>query len=137
MYAQPNDEITMVFEMHFHPRKPCSNRESLARRMSVSLSQASTPAAGSSADQKARAVLASPTPSGPLDMSSIVYYPPLFKPAALRARATRSAQTARPALGYFPQTPPISPRLFDHRVEYLGRATTSPVRIGGARQRPR
>jgi len=113
-----------------------SNKPSTrATGMSVSLSQASTPAAGSRADQKAQTVLASSSP----DMSSIVYYPPLFKPAALRARAPRSAQTARPALGYFPQTPPISPRLFDHRVEYLGRATSvsSPVRIGGARQRPR
>ncbi len=122
--------------------------------MSLSLSQASTPAAGCRVDRKERAVLtASPTPSGPFfdgasrDCGSqtppaIVYYPPLFKPAAQRARVTRSAQTARPALGYVPQTPLLSPHLHE-RVEYVGHGgqvvgkATPRTAGGGARQRPR
>jgi hypothetical protein len=122
--------------------------------MSLSLSQASTPAAGFRSDRKERAVLsASPTPSGPFDGAfhdsgtqtppTIVYYPPLFKPAPQRVRASpRSAQTARPALGYVPQTPLLSPHLHE-RVEYAGHGgqvvgkATPRTAGGGARQRPR
>ena len=66
--------------------------------------------------------------------STISYYPPLFKtpwPVKLR-RPPRSPQTARPALGYYPQR---STGRLDERVEYTGEESLKYERPGIKRPR--